>query len=221
MLRHNLGKEKWEAREAKRKANLERIVNESLNRLFQSLGHKTLVTEDLRHTFSYNLPKNTNRRLSAWIKAVLQDRTLFKAGVFGVQLQAVKPAYSSQECYRCGYVDRKNRSGDLFTCQGCGMVDHADRVAAINLLRRLNDPEITRSTSYQRIKEILQARFHRPLEAEGNAPPEATVQGRTSDTRTAKPPTGGCRAKAQQKEQKIHPFHRSIEERNGRVSFGR
>jgi hypothetical protein len=88
------------------------------------------------------------------------------------------PAYGSQTCPMCGYVDKNNRSKDKFLCLHCKHEDHADRVAALNYFRRYRDQTIDRYMPYRQVKEILLEEFHRRLEA-GNT---VTVPGRTPDT---------------------------------------
>lgn len=38
--------------------------------------------------------------------------------------------YSSQECPKCGHIDKSSRDGEKFVCTNCGHVDHADTKAA-------------------------------------------------------------------------------------------
>ena len=66
----------------------------------------------------------------------------------------------------------------MFQCLDCGYGEYADRVAAINLLARSDDPEVTRYTPYREVRSILLERFHRRLET----PQGGTVPGRTLDT---------------------------------------
>ena len=87
-------------------------------------------------------------------------------------------AYTSQTCPACGLVEAKNRRGDMFQCLDCGYGEYADRVAAINLLARSDDPEVTRYTPYREVRSILLERFHRRLET----PQGGTAPGRTLDT---------------------------------------
>ena len=122
-----------------------------------------------------------NRRLSAWVKGKLQERLEFKALAKGFGHKQVNPAYSSQTCVPCGFVDSKNRSGDRFKCQYCGYVGHADRIAAMNLKSRYSDREITRFTPYREVKRILLDRFLRQLETKQLG----TVNGRIPDTASA------------------------------------
>ncbi len=60
----------------------------------------------------------------------------------------------------------------------CKHADYADRVAAINLKARKDDPEIFLFTPKERVKAILLARFTARLETD-----LGTVSGRTPDTR--------------------------------------
>jgi len=47
----------------------------------------------------------------------------------------VNPAYTSQKCYQCSYIDSNNREGEIFHCLRCHHTDHADVNAAKNILR--------------------------------------------------------------------------------------
>jgi len=187
----NLGNLKWNRREAKVKAGLARVINTGLNQIVAAHEPlKVLATEWLRRAFTFNQGKVANRRLSNWVRGILQERVEFKALVEGFHHEQVNAAYSSQACPACDFTDSKNRQGDRFVCLSCGYEDHADRVAANNVERRLTDQQITRYTPYREVKAILLARHHRRLEAKGvSAAAEAsvvtqtlaTVPGRTPD----------------------------------------
>ena len=51
-----------------------------------------------------------------------------------LELIEVNPAYTSQSCNACGYVDPENRNDRKFECVACGHADHADLNAARNIL---------------------------------------------------------------------------------------
>jgi len=60
----------------------------------------------------------------------------YKAAWNNGMLVKVNPAYTSQTCSECGYVDKKNRKTQKsFECQNCGFERDADINAAINILR--------------------------------------------------------------------------------------
>jgi hypothetical protein len=98
------------------------------------------------------------------MRGKLQDRIAFKALAEGFRHEQVNPAYGSQSCPQCEFVDKGNRIGDCFQCLHCRHEDTADRIAALNYARRMNDPEIGLYTPYSQVKIILQGRFHRRVE---------------------------------------------------------
>ncbi|MDD2677120.1 MAG: zinc ribbon domain-containing protein, partial [Methylacidiphilaceae bacterium] len=60
---------------------------------------------------------------------------------FGIEHTEVNPAFSSQECSACGYVDRRNRTGQSrLQCLWCGNEWHADLKAASNIGARRARP---------------------------------------------------------------------------------
>ena len=175
-----MGTKKLKEHNRKLQTTLQCQINQSFNQLAKKQPN-LVISESLSHTFHYNLGRNMNRRMSAWVKGKLKERLEFKALAKGFGHSQVNPAYSSQTCLECNFVDRKNRKGDKFECLKCGYVGHADWVAAMNLLRRYYDHEITRFTPYREIKRILLQRFHRHLETKQLG----TVSGRTPDTAAA------------------------------------
>ena len=178
--KYNLGHKKLHSTTKKAQATLEREINTGINELLEKKTPAIVITEDLRHPFTYNKSKNVNRRLSSWLRGKLQDRIAFKALAEGFRHEQVNPAYGSQACPQCDYVDHRNRTGDRFVCLHCRHEDCADRVAALNYLRRFGDEEIGRYMPYSQVKTILLQRFHRRLET--GKP--VTVPGRTLETVT-------------------------------------
>jgi Putative transposase DNA-binding domain len=60
-----------------------------------------------------------------------------KAQAAGVAFVRVNPAYTSQTCSACGYIDKGNRrSQSVFDCARCDFVGHADHNAANNIAMR-------------------------------------------------------------------------------------
>ncbi len=60
----------------------------------------------------------------------------YKLSWNGGELILVPPQNTSRRCPQCDHVSAQNRrTQDRFACVQCGFEDHADRVAAINILR--------------------------------------------------------------------------------------
>jgi hypothetical protein len=76
-------------------------------------------------------------------------------------VEVVSPAYSSQMCPSCGYLNRGNRHGIKFTCLSCGRKSHADVVGGVNLLGRSGDKQINSCESTSEARSILRGRYLR------------------------------------------------------------
>ncbi|MHB8280480.1 MAG: RNA-guided endonuclease InsQ/TnpB family protein [Candidatus Humimicrobiaceae bacterium] len=74
--------------------------------------------------------------LHNWPFDQLKQFIEYKAKELGIAVNLIDPAYTSQECPICHYVDYLNRNGIYFRCRACGYTSHADRVGAINIVNR-------------------------------------------------------------------------------------
>jgi putative transposase len=83
------------------------------------------------------LRKPQRATLHSWAFAKLGKYLAYKAVAGGVAFVEVDPAYTSQTCHKCGWVNKQNRrSQSKFECGRCGFVGHADHNAAVNIARR-------------------------------------------------------------------------------------
>ena len=83
------------------------------------------------------LRKPQRAAVHSWAFAQLGAFLGYKAQAAGVAFVEVDPAYTSQTCHGCGWVDKRNRrSQSDFECGRCGFVGHADHNAAINIAAR-------------------------------------------------------------------------------------
>lgn len=111
-------------------------VNRLLNRLLALHAPAALVVErlDLR---SPELSRRMNRLVSNFGGRYLKEKLQRLQELYGIQVVEANPAYTSQECARCGYVDPRNRQDtQTFRCLACGHRGNAQVNAAKNLLRR-------------------------------------------------------------------------------------
>lgn len=110
-------------------------------RLADTSGIGVMAFEDLsqiRRLARKGTKTGRRRRnmLNQWPFFQLQEFTAYKAAAKGIQVVMVDPAYTSQRCNRCGYVDKRNRDRARFDCLCCGHSDDADHNAALNIRDR-------------------------------------------------------------------------------------
>ena len=72
-----------------------------------------------------------------WAFAQLLQFINYKAALRGVTVIEVDPAYTSQDCSRCG--ERNKPNGKSYRCSSCGHIDHRDSNAAFVIAKRGND----------------------------------------------------------------------------------
>ena len=110
-------------------------------RLADTPGIGVIAFEDLSQIrrLARKGTKTSRRRrnmLNQWPFSQLQEFTAYKAAAKGIRVVMVNPAYTSQRCNRCGYVDKRNRDRARFDCLRCGHSDDADHNAALNIRDR-------------------------------------------------------------------------------------
>ena len=117
------------------------------------------------------LSKRMNRLIGRTYRSVVKAKLARLEEQYGIQIIAVNPAYTSQECSRCHYVSKDNRKSQKdFVCQHCHYSCNADVNAGrvINQRRSLmlEFPVYTKSsTSYtvrcqvQEASEVCHRRY--------------------------------------------------------------
>ncbi|MDS0300220.1 transposase [Halogeometricum sp. S1BR25-6] len=78
------------------------------------------------------------KRFHAWAFRRLYQYVEYEAEMFGVEVEQVSPAYTSQRCSSCGFTHENNRrSKHQFVCQKCEYELNADYNASKNIARKL------------------------------------------------------------------------------------
>lgn len=150
ILRHNLGLIKQTKRNKRYRTRCENEINRAFNEFYRERKPKIIAYEDLAHLRGKAKSKGLSRKVSGWQRRIIKERKEYKNYIFNVADPGpVNAAYSSQTCPMCGWVEAKNRRGDVFKCRKCGFTADADHVAALNLKLRLHDEEITRYMPYK------------------------------------------------------------------------
>jgi IS605 OrfB family transposase len=150
---NNLGRKKLEIRLHKHRTNVRDKVFKAVHKVCDKAS--SIVCEDLSRPISSQKKygKNLKRRLSGWVKGVMQDALESVSQRRGSSLVLVNCAYTSQMDNRHGVLVG-HRRGDSFYCFD-GVVLHADQNAALNILARKSDSEIRLWTPFQKVKSIL------------------------------------------------------------------
>ena len=101
------------------------IVVEKLKNMKYKMKERGRLSKNIRSVF-YNL---SYRQVMNRIQMLSEEcRTVFRS---------TSPFYTSQECFRCGHIEKGNRlSQELFVCQSCGYTDNADENASKVILKR-------------------------------------------------------------------------------------
>jgi IS605 OrfB family transposase len=78
------------------------------------------------------------KRFHAWAFRRLYQYVEYKAETYGIEIEQVSPAYTSQRCSSCGFTHENNRrSKHQFVCQKCEYELNADYNASKNIARKL------------------------------------------------------------------------------------
>jgi IS605 OrfB family transposase len=174
ILKNNLGYQVKSRHLAREKATIQNFIRKDLRRVITS--PTVIFAEDLSQPIkSKQLFKGISRKLNQWMKGELQATLVKISKETGSTLSVVNPAYTSQMCSQTGTL-LGLRNGDRFTCY-TGVVIQADENAAMNILHRGSDGEVTRWMKYAEVRKVLIKRTVRYLASIGKTVTEALDRG--------------------------------------------
>ncbi|MEV0703350.1 transposase [Saccharopolyspora sp. NPDC050389] len=159
IVRSNLGTIKRDQRSSRWRQTVRTTTFRAVHAVVDKAA--LIAAEDLTKTFTGRARRgrNVNRRFAAWTKGVTAEALTSVSERRGSALTLVNAAYTSQVVPCCGVLG--HRAGERLHCTRCGVVWQADHAAAINVLHRVGDPDITPHTPHQRVKSIVQERTDR------------------------------------------------------------
>ena len=110
-------------------------TNHVISKQIVNLPFDLLALEDLESAGmrTKRNGRRFNHKLGSWSPYQLEQFIKYKAEDMGKAVVCVNPKYTSQKCYRCGFIDRNNRNGSIFHCKNCGFELHADLNASRNI----------------------------------------------------------------------------------------
>jgi IS605 OrfB family transposase len=104
-------------------------------------GCSYIAVEDLTHIRERmdTHDDQLKRQLHNWAFRELQEQIAYKAAEYGIRVESVNPAFSSQTCSKCGHQSSTNRDSETgwFACNECGYEVDGDYNAAKNVGLRL------------------------------------------------------------------------------------
>jgi hypothetical protein len=150
---NNLGNQTEIKRRRTDDAYVTTVVNQAC-KIATSLA-ETVYVESLLEQISSNkkLSRRAKNRLEKWEKGTVKDRLTHWSLRNQTKLNWVNAAYTSQVDHRNGTL-LGIRNGDRFTTYD-GVVFHSDQNAAMNVLYRGSDLEITRFMKYTEVQAVL------------------------------------------------------------------
>ena len=124
-------------KEARFAADLNHQISKRIVAEAQRTGRGIAVEQLTGIRARVRLRKPQRAAVHSWAFAQLGACLAYKAKQAGVAFVEVDPAYTSQTCSTCGWVDKRNRRSQAeFECGRCGFVGHADHNAAIVIAAR-------------------------------------------------------------------------------------
>jgi IS605 OrfB family transposase len=91
-----------------------------------------------------NRNDQVKRQMHNWAFRELQEMVAYKASEYGIRVEPIPPAFTSQTCSRCGHQSSTNRDSETgwFECNECGYSVDGDYNASKNIgLKLLTLPE--------------------------------------------------------------------------------
>ncbi len=165
-------------------------VGRVLNALVAAKRPTALVLERLNFQ-NPALSRRLNRIIQNCGRAVIRAKLADFQDRFGITSEEVNPAYTSQTCSCCGYVDKRNRrSQSTFTCLWCGSTMHADVNAARNIGQRR---ALSISSAFQSKASVLAELAHQFRERRVRST-RSGGRSSTADPRSTNPCFGGEQA---------------------------
>jgi len=176
--RRNLGHKKSKELKRRTKITITNQINRAINQMLKEREPQIVVTEKLDFRGKAK-SKEISRWVSYWHRSTLKERLEFKASAAGCRREQINPAYTSQTCPGCGYLDKANRKGDVFQCLKCEHRGQADQIAAINQKGRYFDRRITLYTPKEEVKRILLEDYKARLEHRNASSSDEKIRTKT------------------------------------------
>ena len=105
--------------------------------------HLQIATMVKNHTLAKSIHDAAWGQFLRWVNSY--------AVMHGIQVRAVPPQYTSQDCSGCGERVRKTLSTRTHVCPRCGLVLDRDENAALNILAKAGDGTLGHRETHERV----------------------------------------------------------------------
>lgn len=98
---------------------------------------KVLVVEDLKNVKQKSkgkINKKFMNKMQRWSYSKVLNKLSMICDEVGIEMIKIDPAFTSQTCSSCGFVDKKSRKDEDFKCTKCNYSEDADYNASLNIL---------------------------------------------------------------------------------------
>ncbi|WP_028951166.1 RNA-guided endonuclease InsQ/TnpB family protein [Sulfurihydrogenibium subterraneum] len=149
-LQRNLQRQKINPKQSKRYIKLnfklkqftKNEIRRIINRIVERYKLSIILVENLKYFLKQvinKFPNSVKRALIRIGRKEIKNKLKEISEEYGIQVVEINPAYSSQTCNNCGYVDKENRkTQEKFECRLCGYKLNADVQASRNLIKRFD-----------------------------------------------------------------------------------
>jgi putative transposase len=110
-------------------------INRVLTHIIETRNPDKLILENIKF-INPDLSKSMNRLIQNCGRKVIGNKIKSLQEEYGLEVEYVNPAYTSQLCSCCGFLHKENRKGERYDCVGCGNKLNADVNAGRNILMR-------------------------------------------------------------------------------------
>jgi len=122
---------------------LKNEIHRLLNSIIERYKPGEIVIERLNFR-NPDLSKRMNRLLSVFGKSIIKNYFSSIEELYGIRIKEINPAYTSQTCSTCGYIDEHNRKcQSVFICEYCRKKIHADVNASRNHFLRSSQKKLS------------------------------------------------------------------------------
>ena len=149
----------------RKQSNRTKDINHKVSRQIVNYAKEhcsAIVLEDLKHISKKGKAKRYVQK-SQWSFYQLETFINYKAALLNIPVIYVNPAYTSQECYKCGKINKT--TGKKYIC-GCGYVAHRDANSALILPCRVTQGDTRISSRF--IDNPLNRTVDKAIESESS-----------------------------------------------------